>query len=83
MISKFNCGPFAEVVKNMEDFGTALYFSQLYYETIQQHQDLVIKLEEARNSDDQDVIDELEKQIYFIESICSIENFTEFPSTEN
>ena len=80
---KFICGPFADVVERIEDFGNSLYFSQLYYETIQQHQDLIVKLNEAKDAEDDEKIKELQKQIYFIESICSMENFVEIPSLEN
>ena len=81
--SSFICGPFADVVERIEDFGTSLYFSQLYLETIQQHQDLILKLNEAKDAQDYEKIKELKKQIYFIESICSMDNFTELPFSEN
>ncbi len=81
--SKFTCGPFAEAKERIEDFGTALYFSQLFYETIQQHQDLTDELDEAKKAEDDEKVKQLEQQIYFIESICTIENFIELPYSEN
>jgi hypothetical protein len=79
----FTCGPFADVVKRIEDFGTALYFSQLYNETILDYQSLTNKLDDAREDNDEEQVKALEKQICFIENICSIENFSETPYSEN
>ena len=81
--STFTCGPFADVKERIEDFGTALYFSQLYYETILQHQELVIQLTEAQKDNDEELVKEIEQQICFIENLCTIENFIELPNSEN
>jgi hypothetical protein len=79
----FTCGPFAEVHNRIDDFGTALYFSQLYFETIMDLNVLIEKLELAKQTEDKDKVKELEKQICFIEKVCSLENFDEQPFSEN
>ena len=61
----FTCGPFAEVVQRIEDFGTALYFAQLYYDTMMEHQKLTVKLLEAQKENDSELIKDLEQQICF------------------
>tara|TARA_B100000989_G_scaffold46334_2_gene29904 strand:+ start:6130 stop:6387 length:258 start_codon:yes stop_codon:yes gene_type:complete len=79
----FSCGPFADVLKRVDDFGTSLYFSQLYYETMMQHQELVVQLKLAKNNDDPDLIKELEEQICFIEHACQITDLIDLPFSEN
>lgn len=79
----FTCGPFAEVQNRIEDFGTALYFSQLYFETIMDLNVLIEKLELAKETEDKDRVKDLEEQICFIEKVCSLENFDEQPFSEN
>tara|TARA_Y100001937_G_C7044938_1_gene296386 strand:+ start:319 stop:573 length:255 start_codon:yes stop_codon:yes gene_type:complete len=79
----FTCGPFAEAQTRIEDFGTALYFSQLYFETIMDLNTLLEKLELARESEDKDRVKALEEQICFIEKICSLDNFDEQPFSDN
>tara|TARA_Y100000114_G_C11631026_1_gene264427 strand:- start:127 stop:381 length:255 start_codon:yes stop_codon:yes gene_type:complete len=79
----FTCGPFAEVQGRIEDFGTALYFSQLYFETIMDLNVLLEKLELARETEDKEEVKALEEQICFIEKVCSLENFDEQPFSEN
>ena len=66
----FTCGPFAEVKDRIENFGTALYFTQLYYDTMMQHQELVVQLSEAQNENDAALVKELEEQICFIFLTC-------------
>ena len=79
----FTCGPFAEVQGRIEDFGTALYFSQLYFETIMDLNVLQEKLELARETEDNEKVKALEEQLCFIEKVCSLENFDEQPFSEN
>jgi hypothetical protein len=73
--ANFTCGPFAEVKERIEDFGTALYFSQLYYDTIMELKTLQEKLQKAKDEDNKARTRALKEQILFIENICSIDNF--------
>tara|TARA_B100001094_G_scaffold141587_1_gene137237 strand:- start:5835 stop:6092 length:258 start_codon:yes stop_codon:yes gene_type:complete len=79
----FTCGPFAEVKDRIENFGTALYFTQLYYDTMMQHQELVVQLSEAQNENDAALVKELEEQICFIEHACQITDILDLPYSEN
>ena len=54
----FTCGPFAEILDRVEDFGSGLYFSQLYYDTIMEHQELEVQLSQAKEEDDDDKDDD-------------------------
>jgi|TARA_B100000900_G_C20467046_1_gene669719 hypothetical protein len=79
----FTCGPFADVVQRIEDFGTALYFAQLYYDTMMEHQKLTVKLLEAQKENDSELIKDLEQQICFIEHACQITDLLDLPYSEN
>jgi len=81
--SFFTCGPFAKIVESAEDFGTGLYFSQLYHETIKEHQNLELQLIDAINEQDDLLIRELEKQICFIENACKLTQLTDIPNLDN
>jgi hypothetical protein len=79
----WTCGPFAEIRDRIEDFGTALYFSQLYYDTILEHQELTNKLKKAEEDQDEELIRTLQEQICFIEKMCSLDVNTEQLHSEN
>lgn len=79
----FTCGPFAKVLETVEDFGTGLYFSQLYNDTIMEHQELEVQLIQARVDDDELLVKELEKQICFIENACKLTSLTDIPNLDN
>lgn len=81
--SGFTCGPFADVVRRIEDFSTALYFTQLYYDTMMEHQKLTVKLVAAKEDNDTDRIKEIEEQICFIEHACQITDMLDLPYSEN
>tara|TARA_Y100000592_G_C5470489_1_gene319200 strand:- start:1491 stop:1745 length:255 start_codon:yes stop_codon:yes gene_type:complete len=82
-LSSFTCGPFAKITQRIEEFGTGLYFSQLYYDTIMEHQQLELKLTEARKTQDDELIKSLEEKICFIENACQIEAMFDLPYTIN
>ncbi len=82
-ISHFTCGPFAKIMDRVEEFGTSLYFSQLYDDTIREHQELEVKLELAKQEKDEDLIKSLEEQICFIERACQIEAMFDLPYVIN
>ena len=79
----FTCGPFADVLVRAESFGTSLYFTQLYYDTMMQHQELIVQLSDAKKEKDDDLIKELEQQICFIEHACQITDMLDLPYSEN
>ena len=77
----FTCGPFAKIKQRIEDFGSGLYFSQLYYDTIMEHQQLEIQLSEAKENDNDELVKVLEEQICFIENACQLEAMFDLPYT--
>jgi len=79
----FTCGPFAEILDRVEDFGSGLYFSQLYYDTIMEHQELEVQLSQAKEEDDDLLIKEIERQICFIENACKLTQLTDLPNLDN
>ena len=81
--SVFTCGPFAKVKERIEEFGSGLYFSQLYNDTIIEYQQLELKLLKAKEDDDNELIKILEEQICFIENACQIEAMLDLPYTVN
>tara|TARA_B100000683_G_C11999029_1_gene353021 strand:+ start:90 stop:344 length:255 start_codon:yes stop_codon:yes gene_type:complete len=82
-ISYFTCGPFAKINERIEEFGTSLYFSQLYDDTIKEHQKLEVKLQKAIDKKDEELIKSLEEQICFIERACQIEAMFDLPYVIN
>lgn len=66
--SIFTCGPFADASKSVELFAASLYFSQVYHETMMEHEKLEIKLKEAKENNDELATKHIEEQISFIEN---------------
>lgn len=69
----FTCGPFADAAKNIELFGTSLYFAQIYHKAMMEHEQLEIELKAAREkNEDASVVKYIEEQISFIENACKL-----------
>mgnify|MGYP003130480589 FL=1 len=70
-------GPFQEAIDSIEQFGSNLYVSHLYQETIEELLEAQKELEASEKTEDKE-LDDLEKRVFFLESIVSLasENFS-------
>ena len=69
----FNSGPFAENLKKIDQFGSNIYMSYLYGQTLSELQEAQRELGMAvEMDDDEDEIKILEQKIIFLESVITL-----------
>ncbi len=63
----FNCGPFLSASARIEEIGYNLYFSYLYSETIKEHQQLQVRVDKAKEENNDAVLKALETELCYLE----------------
>lgn len=72
-LPKIQVGPFAAAADNIYDFGTGLYLSYLYEQTVSELLEAERELDVARKmSSEESEIKDLQEKVYFLESVVTL-----------
>lgn len=68
----FSCGPFADAVKNIQEFGTNLYAGHYFDTTMKHQQELMQEYEEVLLSENKSLILQKREELEMCESMIAL-----------
>lgn len=77
----FTCGPFAESANMVEEFGSKMYFSYLFSDSIKKHAEIQKKYEEALLSEDEELANTHLAELKMMEGVYKV-SFSIFSTDE-
>jgi hypothetical protein len=77
----FTCGPFAESAEMVEEFGSKMYFSYLFSDSIKKHEEIQKKYEEALLLEDEELANIHLAELKMMEGVYKV-SFSMFSTDE-